>query len=454
MKARRSLNLLVAAAGLVFLSGCATETLTDSAFWSYLPFSSSKGGKGSGGHGAGSAPPTSHEAKPDAVSGAQPNLTTPPTRSTDPISEGWNDPVVPKKDAGVPTPPPQAKGADTGQAPPLPAPDPATAEPMRNPDRTPGLSGTPAPGVKASDTAPTLPALAGRTADAGRPSAPGLPSLDRNPHGANAKDAAHLGDTASPSPVDGPVGTRPRLPETPAPTGKGQRTPLHLPELIVDGSGPTTVGKPTLAELPKRAPLPTPEGSLSLPREIVGPATVANPDRDVRRLPRAITETPQRAAPAAGSLPLPGFPAEGPKRVPAQASSAGPVVGQPQATATQRGGPGIVIPGAPATPVTDGRTLTSGVAEVAGGPLAPKANGPAAPLPNVGPTSPLPSTPIPAPFRLSEWISNDAMHQAWRRQQSQRAQLEPEIRGGEQQRLRLLLDTYLLRAKPADQSEK
>jgi hypothetical protein len=86
--------------------------------------------------------------------------------------------------------------------------------------------------------------------------------------------------------------------------------------------------------------------------------------------------------------------------------------------------------------------------------LAPKAIGPAAHLPNVGPTSPLPSTPIPAPFRLSEWISNDAMHQAWRRQQSQRAQLEPEIRGGEQQRLRLLLDTYLLRAKPADQSEK
>lgn len=48
MKARRTLNLLVAAAGLVFLSGCATETLTDSAFWSYLPFTSNKGGKGSG----------------------------------------------------------------------------------------------------------------------------------------------------------------------------------------------------------------------------------------------------------------------------------------------------------------------------------------------------------------------------------------------------------------------
>jgi hypothetical protein len=46
------------------------------------------------------------------------------------------------------------------------------------------------------------------------------------------------------------------------------------------------------------------------------------------------------------------------------------------------------------------------------------------------------------------------MHQAWRRRQSQRAQLEPEIRGGEQQRLRLLLDTYLLREKPVDKAEK
>jgi len=46
------------------------------------------------------------------------------------------------------------------------------------------------------------------------------------------------------------------------------------------------------------------------------------------------------------------------------------------------------------------------------------------------------------------------MHQAWRRQQSQRAQLEPEIRGGEQQRLRLLIDTYLLREQSADKSEK
>jgi hypothetical protein len=64
----------------------------------------------------------------------------------------------------------------------------------------------------------------------------------------------------------------------------------------------------------------------------------------------------------------------------------------------------------------------------------------------------LPAPPIPAPFRLSEWISNDALHQAWRRRQSERAQLEPRVRDEEQQRLRLILDTYLLREKPEGKS--
>ena len=67
-----------------------------------------------------------------------------------------------------------------------------------------------------------------------------------------------------------------------------------------------------------------------------------------------------------------------------------------------------------------------------------------APLPSVGVLAPLPPKPIPAPFRLSEWISNDALHQAWRRQQAMRAQAEPEVRGSEQQRLRLVIDRFLL----------
>jgi hypothetical protein len=111
----------------------------------------------------------------------------------------------------------------------------------------------------------------------------------------------------------------------------------------------------------------------------------------------------------------------------------------------------VAIPGAPDTKSADGRTLTGGVA---GGPLPAKANGETAPLPNVGQVPPLPTSPIPAPFRLSEWISNDALHQSWRRQQSQRAELEPQVRGSEQQRLRLILDTYLLREKPAEKTEK
>ena len=442
MKARRSLNLLVAAAGLVFLSGCATETLTDSAFWSYLPFGSSQGGKGSGGQGGKGAdqPKSDPTSKGQTTDGANP---TAPTRSTDPISEGWNDPVAPKKDAGASLP--QAKPSDASKAPQTPAPRHAVEEP-KGPTH-----GGPAPAIEVPAAAPALPALAGRAPEATSPGTMGLPTPDGKPHAAKAQDAAHLADSAGPSPVNRPDAPRPRLPESPAPMGKGQRSPIRLPELIVDGSGSAAVGQPNLAEAPKGTLLPTPAGSLNLPREIVGPAATANLGQDARRLPQALTETPQRAAPVAAALPLPGFPAEGQTRKPGQASPAGSVPNPSPTTATNRGGPAIMIPGAPATQAPDGRTLTSGVA---GGPLAPKANGPAAPLPTVGPNSPLPSTPIPAPFRLSEWISDDAMHQAWRRRQSQRAQLEPEIRGGEQQRLRLLLDTYLLREKPVDKAEK
>jgi len=71
-------------------------------------------------------------------------------------------------------------------------------------------------------------------------------------------------------------------------------------------------------------------------------------------------------------------------------------------------------------------------------------------LPDLEPSAPPPAAPIPAPFRLSAWISDEALHQAWRRQQSERSQLEPQLRGQEQQRLRLLLDTYLLREKAED----
>jgi hypothetical protein len=124
---------------------------------------------------------------------------------------------------------------------------------------------------------------------------------------------------------------------------------------------------------------------------------------------------------------------------------------QQTAAKAPSGGPAVVAPEAPATASTAGGTLTGGVTVP---PLPPKATGPAKPLPPVEAAVPLPVPAIPTPFRLSEWISNDALHQAWRRRQSERTQLEPEIRGSEQQRLRLLLDTYLLREKPAAEPEK
>jgi hypothetical protein len=124
---------------------------------------------------------------------------------------------------------------------------------------------------------------------------------------------------------------------------------------------------------------------------------------------------------------------------------------QPTAAHASSGGPAVVAPEAPTKASSAGGTLTGGVTVP---PLPPKATGPAKPLPPVAAPAPLPVAAIPAPFRLSEWISNDALHQAWRRQQLERTQLEPRLRDGEQQRLRLLLDTYLLREKAEEKDAK
>ena len=203
--------------------------------------------------------------------------------------------------------------------------------------------------------------------------------------------------------------------------------------------------------MPKRTVQPLAGDSLKLPREVLGEPAAASPAQAARRIPRAITDDPKRPAANTASLPLPGIPADAPKNGPTQTFATGAVLGQPNTATANLGGPSVAIPGAPVTKPTDRRTLTGGVA---GGPLPAKPNGDPTPLPNVGPLPPLPPPPIPTPFRLSEWISNDALHQAWRRRQSERTQLEPEIRGSEQQRLRLLLDTYLLREKPEAKPEK
>jgi len=453
MKARRTLNLLVAAAGLVFLSGCATETLTDSAFWSYLPFTSNKGGKGSGGPGGSDAQQPKVDNVPSAKStdGAKPTTTT--QRSTDPVSEDWNDPVKPKL---------PAEPSKQSNTPPRTPNDPA--------GRSPAV-GTGVGGLSPKDSAASLPVRADlpNTPVSVQGSGPALPSLDRsapaaknagpvtlpqpelNPTAPTAPRALGLGDPTAQAPASRTPASNPATLDLPGPKAQAPRTPLRLPELLVDGIGPATVGKPTVAELPKRTAPPQPSDSLNLPREVLGEPAAGTPGQASRRLPRAITDDPQRLAPSTASLPLPGIPADAPTSAASQAPTTGTLPGQPNAAKTNPSGPAVAIPGAPDPKAADGRTLTGGVA---GGPLPAKANGETAPLPNVGQVPPLPTPPIPAPFRLSEWISNDALHQSWRRQQSQRAELEPQVRGSEQQRLRLILDTYLLREKPAEKTEK
>lgn len=452
MKARRSLNLLVAAAGLVFLSGCATETLTDSAFWSYLPFTSTKGGKGSGGRDGSDSqqPKVDHVPTAKSTDGAKP--TPPPQRSTDPVSEDWNDPVKPKLPAEPSkqsNTPPRAPNDPSGRSPAVGT-DVGDLPPKASPASLPVRAGLPTAPVSVQGSGPALP-LPGSSDRAAKNASPvTLPHPELNPTAPTAPRAPGLGDPTAQAPASRTPASNPATLDLPGPKAKPQRTPLRLPELFVDGIGPATVGKPTIAELPKHTAPPHPGDSLNLPREVLGEPAAGTPSQAARRLPRAITDDPQRPAPPTASLSLPGIPADAPTSAVGRAPAAGTLPGQPNPAKTHPSGPAVAIPGAPDTKASDGRTLTGGVA---GGPLPAKANGETAPLPNVGQVPPLPTPPIPAPFRLSEWISNDALHQAWRRQQSTRAELEPQIRGSEQQRLRLILDTYLLREKPAEKTE-
>lgn len=452
MKARRSLNLLVAAAGLVFLSGCATETLTDSAFWSYLPFTSNKGGKGSGGPGGSDAqqPKVDHVPTAKSTDGAKP---TTPQRSTDPVSEDWNDPVKPKLPAEPSrqsNTPPRAPNDPAGRSPAVVT-DVGGLPPKASPASLPVRADLPTAPVSVQGSGPALPSP-DSSAPAPKNAGPvTVPHPELNPTAPTAPRALGLGDPTAQAPASRTPASNPETLDLPGPKAKPQRTPLRLPELLVDGIGPTTVGKPTIAELPKRSTPPQPGDSLNLPREVLGEPAAATPGQASQRLPRAITDDPQRPVPPTASLPLPGIPTDAPTSAAGQAPTTGTLPGQANPAKTNPSGPAVAIPGAPDTKASAGRTLTGGGA---GGPATAKPNGESAPLPNVGPVPPLPTPPIPAPFRLSEWISNDALHQSWRRQQSTRAELEPQIRGSEQQRLRLILDTYLLREKPVEKTEE
>jgi hypothetical protein len=452
MKARRSLNLLVAAAGLVFLSGCATETLTDSAFWSYLPFTSDKGGKGSGGPGGSDArtPKVDNVPTTKSTDGAKPKTTQ---RSTDPASEEWNDPVKPKL-AAEPSKqsntPPREPNDPAGRSPAVGT-DVGGLSPKDSAASLPVRIDLPTAPVSVQGSGPTLPSLDSSDPAAKNSGPVTLPHTELNPTAPTAPRALGLGDPTAQAPASRTPASNPETLDLPGPKAKPQRTPLRLPELLVDGIGPTTVGKPTIAELPKRSTPPQPGDSLNLPREVLGEPAAATPGQASQRLPRAITDDPQRPVPPTASLSLPGIPADATTSAAGQAPKTGTLPGQANPAKTNPSGPAVAIPGAPDTKASAGRTLTGGGA---GSPATAKPNGESAPLPNVGQLPPLPTPPIPAPFRLSEWISNDALHQSWRRQQSTRAELEPQIRGSEQQRLRLILDTYLLREKPAEKTEK
>ena len=378
---------------------------------------------------------------------------TPPQRSTDPVSEDWNDPVKPKLPAEPSkqsNTPPHAPNDPAGRSPTVGT-GVGGLSPKASPASLPVRADLPTAPISVHGSGPALP-----TADGSAPAAKNagpvtLPHPEFNPAAPTAPRALGLGDPTAQAPASRTPASTPATLELPGPKAKPQRTPLRLPELLVDGIGPTTVGKPTIAELPKRTAPPQPGDSLNLPREILGEPAVETSGQASRRLPRAITDDPQRPVPPTASLSLPGIPADAPTSAGGQAPATGTLPGQPNPAKINPRGPAVAIPGAPGTKSADGRTLAGGVA---GGPLPAKANGETAPLPNVGQVPPLPTPPIPAPYRLSEWISNDALHQAWRRQQSQRAELEPQVRGSEQQRLRLILDTYLLREKAEEKSAK
>jgi hypothetical protein len=451
MKARRSLNLLVAAAGLVFLSGCATETLTDSAFWSYLPFTSSKGGKGTGGHAGDVNPQPAPTAKPEVPSAAQPKLSTVPQRSTDPNSEDWNEPVTPTKDAGPLGSLPQAKTPGAGSTTQLPVVRDEASKPKTTPSGMPVRTDIPTVGSKIPGPAPALPRVEASSTDQKNNGVIRLPNPTSGRTEGNTQGVPTLGDPAAPSTSNRQGGTPPHLPEVPEPSGKGKRTPLRLPELLVNGIGPTTIGKPTVAELPKRSPSPKPSDGLNLPPVVIGEAAVGNAGPGAQRLPKALTNAPERRSANATTLPLPSIALDSPAKAARAIVEAAKLPGQPSPAIVQPKAPALAVPEAPPAKSGGGSTLTG---SIGGGSLPTKTAGTANALPSIEPSATLPLPPIPAPFRLSEWISNDALHQAWRRQQSERAQVEPQLRSAEQQRLRLILDTYLLREKPAEKAGK
>lgn len=426
MRSPRTLNLLAAAAGLVFLTGCATETLTDSAFWSYLPFSSSKGGKGSGGHGGGPALPASGVPQPAP---AKADATKRPDKGGG--DEGWNEPA------------PSQTGTDTrGQRP-------GTSAPAIKP--TSGTAATSQDAAKnageANRSTPSLPSIGGAASAEREKKTAGLPELEAPQASSGKAPSVPLEGGSGLNKPSRSSGPNPSLPGFPEPTARAGREPLRLPTLIFEGHASAEVVQPAMrdpstATTPARtqAGLPLPTLATGENRSVTNPAT--------NRLPKGLTEDLQRPAGRTGTLPLPNVLQDKASdrtkdtlaiRGPAEASSP---------TRSTQAGPKLTAPGEPAKKDAGGAIAKAGMDL---GPLAAKPVGPSAGLPDIPAAQPAGEKPIPAPFRLSEWIANDALHQEWRRQQFQRSQLDPQSRGAEQQRLRLVLDYFLVRDRSSEE---
>ena len=435
MRGPRTLNLLVAAAGLVFLTGCATETLTDSAFWSYLPFTSAK--KGGGGNGGGGAGADKNPGGLADTTGTKPKPTptgTKPAHGPAGGDEGWNE-APPKTPVAQPEAQPDAQKNTTRPD----APQPSVPLPDAN-----GKPVTPNNGHS-----PSLPqpALAGTTSRDGRPI--GLTEPGAGPRATGTPRAPTIGEpNAAPATIRDDR-TAVGLPDLGTPPAKGARSSFKIPELVIDGIAPTTVGRPTVVDLPKRTAPVKPDEALTLPTVVTGPnATATQPSPN--RLPKALTDSRAAGAPSRATLPLPDVLQATPGKLGGASTPDLPAPGNPTGSQSNVTSHTIAPPGAPETKAAANGTLSGGVDL---GPLGAKPNPTTTSLPPVGTVAPLPPKPIPTPFRLSEWISNDALHQEWRRQQLLRTQQAPEERGSDQQRLRLVLDQFLLREKPSKETD-
>lgn len=468
MGRRGTINRWLLAAGCLALVGCRTEVGEEESS-SWFNFTSRPRGGGHGGTGSNPAHPEPGKPRPDRV------------------SEAWNEPNDPPRDASAKpadslptstqrTPGPKSDLGQTGTSLPLPT---GTAPLERRESATLPLpaiqDGTseararrPGPTV----TIPEASVTSGRAADPRRLDVDGAPRADRKPGGLEltlpegpAKSPRDLRSLALTVPANDAV--RPSrsegldLPDVPGPTTPRKTgSSLRLP-----GFDAPSAGEPRTAS-PLDRDLPGPPGSSRIGERLDLPALPAGATspRTPTRLPidwDGLATQPDGSAGQATSRPLGAVPAGAP---PVNDPLPGfrPTTAEPAPRG--EGGPSSPIPGLrPETSARARKTSARPGVTVARGPdagergattehrldiamdaLDPRAAATAQPLPPVPNARPV-ETRIPLPFRLSEWISDEQQHRLWRQQHLERAQLEPVERQAEQDRLREALLKWLTR---------